>query len=177
MKDLDGRIIPTINGFKEYDNGGKGSGNFGHSGRPGEVGGSGDGTGGPKNKKEDEIAPKLKGVDVYAEYGTELKVKSGWNGPVTFFKVAKELTAEELKNLKKKVAEDQKMALKERDNWKDRKEWLELGTKSHRSKEEEKRYKKLDRDYDNLHTRAYVLTDIKDRLKDYKSGKITMSNK
>ena len=43
MSSLDGRIVPTINGFKEFDNGGKGSGNFGHSGRPGQVGGSGDG--------------------------------------------------------------------------------------------------------------------------------------
>lgn len=46
MYSLDGRIIPTINGFKEFDNGGKGSGNFGHAGRPGEVGGSGKGSGG-----------------------------------------------------------------------------------------------------------------------------------
>lgn len=37
---IDGRVVPTINGFKEYDNGGSGSGNFGHQGRPGEVGGS-----------------------------------------------------------------------------------------------------------------------------------------
>lgn len=40
MYSLDGRIIPTINGFKKFNNGGKGSGNFGHSGRPGYVGGS-----------------------------------------------------------------------------------------------------------------------------------------
>lgn len=52
MKDLDGRVVPTINGFKEYDNGGKGSGNFGHSGRPGEVGGSGDGRGGSESTSE-----------------------------------------------------------------------------------------------------------------------------
>ena len=36
---IDGRIIPTING-------GYGSGNFGHSGRPGKVGGSGKSSGG-----------------------------------------------------------------------------------------------------------------------------------
>lgn len=44
MQSIDGRVIPTINGFKAY-NGGKGSGNFGHAGRPGKVGGSGKGQG------------------------------------------------------------------------------------------------------------------------------------
>ena len=41
-------IDKKINSFAEMgvlENGGKGSGNFGHAGRPGEVGGSGDGTG------------------------------------------------------------------------------------------------------------------------------------
>lgn len=37
---IDGRVIPTNGQFKSFDNGGKGSGNFGHAGRPGEVGGS-----------------------------------------------------------------------------------------------------------------------------------------
>lgn len=36
----------SMEGLSAYENGGKGSGNFGHSGRPGEVGGSGDGGGG-----------------------------------------------------------------------------------------------------------------------------------
>lgn len=45
MNSIDGRITPTINGWKKFDNGGKGSGNFGHSGRPGKVGGSGKGKG------------------------------------------------------------------------------------------------------------------------------------
>lgn len=40
---MDGRIVPTING-------GHGSGNFGHSGRPGKVGGSGKGTGSAKEQ-------------------------------------------------------------------------------------------------------------------------------
>lgn len=43
--DLDGRVVPTINGFKEYENGGKGSGFFGHMGRPGKLGGSSKGSG------------------------------------------------------------------------------------------------------------------------------------
>lgn len=37
---FDGRVIPIINGFKQFDNGGKGSGNYGHAGRKGKVGGS-----------------------------------------------------------------------------------------------------------------------------------------
>lgn len=39
---IDGRVIPTMNG-------GHGSGNFGHSGRPGKVGGSGSGKGATKS--------------------------------------------------------------------------------------------------------------------------------
>lgn len=35
--------INSMEGLSAYENGGKGSGNFGHSGRPGQVGGSGDG--------------------------------------------------------------------------------------------------------------------------------------
>ena len=42
---IDGRIIPTING-------GHGSGNFGHAGRPGKVGGSGKGSGGAELYKK-----------------------------------------------------------------------------------------------------------------------------
>ena len=34
-----------MEGLSAYENGGPGSGNFGHSGRPGRVGGSGDGEG------------------------------------------------------------------------------------------------------------------------------------
>lgn len=41
-----------IAGLDTFYNGGKGSGNFGHSGRPGEIGGSGSGKGGGKIDKE-----------------------------------------------------------------------------------------------------------------------------
>lgn len=54
MYSLDGRIIPIINGFKEFDNGGKGSGNFGHAGRPGEVGGSSSGGADGSQKSEEK---------------------------------------------------------------------------------------------------------------------------
>lgn len=37
--------INSMEGMSAYDNGGKGSGNFGHSGRPGQIGGSGSGGG------------------------------------------------------------------------------------------------------------------------------------
>lgn len=71
---IDGRIVPTING-------GHGSGNFGHSGRPGKVGGSGKGqtakTAVEKTKKrmddakavqediEDRIGQKIKQGEEY----------------------------------------------------------------------------------------------------------------
>lgn len=42
-----------IAGLDTFYNGGKGSGNFGHSGRPGEVGGSGNGSGETISKKKD----------------------------------------------------------------------------------------------------------------------------
>lgn len=42
---IDGRVIPTMNG-------GHGSGNFGHSGRPGKVGGSGSGKGAAKSSSK-----------------------------------------------------------------------------------------------------------------------------
>lgn len=35
--------IDSMKGLSAYENGGKGSGNFGHSGRPGHIGGSGNG--------------------------------------------------------------------------------------------------------------------------------------
>lgn len=61
MNSLDGRVVPTINGFKQFDNGGKGSGNFGHSGRPGKVGGSGNGEGlsGEDSRSSKIAEPKL----------------------------------------------------------------------------------------------------------------------
>ena len=40
--------INSMAGLSAYENGGKGSGNFGHSGRPGERGGSGSGQGSMK---------------------------------------------------------------------------------------------------------------------------------
>ena len=42
--------------LETFRNGGKGSGNFGHAGRPGEVGGSGDGTG---DESKNEYVEKL----------------------------------------------------------------------------------------------------------------------
>lgn len=39
------KSLNSLEGMSAYENGGKGSGNFGHKGRPGEVGGSGDGMG------------------------------------------------------------------------------------------------------------------------------------
>ena len=44
FKNADGTFTKTLNEFEQ--NGGPGSGNFGHQGRPGEVGGSGKGSGG-----------------------------------------------------------------------------------------------------------------------------------
>ena len=54
-------------GLSAYENGGKGSGNFGHSGRPGEIGGSGKGSGGEKPEKEKKGSGEisLKGKSLY----------------------------------------------------------------------------------------------------------------
>lgn len=74
---FDGRVVPIINGFKKYDNGGKGSGNFGHEGRPGQVGGSGEGGKGVASSKpvydttETGMAPLLVAKD-----GEKYKAKS-----------------------------------------------------------------------------------------------------
>ena len=52
-----------------FENGGKGSGNFGHSGRPGEVGGSGKGSGGSHSKNiDDEIEKTKKAIEGLGEF-------------------------------------------------------------------------------------------------------------
>lgn len=56
--------INSMEGLSAYENGGKGSGNFGHSGRPGQVGGSGDGTG-------ETIDEKIKRAEEYAEISAD----------------------------------------------------------------------------------------------------------
>ena len=59
------KSLNSMEGFAAYENGGKGSGNFGHSGRPGEVGGSapsGSGASGSTKKytKADQIKDQYK---------------------------------------------------------------------------------------------------------------------
>lgn len=46
--------INSMEGLSAYENGGKGSGNFGHSGRPGEVGGSSSGGVGKSRESEEK---------------------------------------------------------------------------------------------------------------------------
>ena len=48
--------LNSMDGLSAYENGGSGSGNFGHSGRPGKVGGSGSGQGSSKKREEDTKA-------------------------------------------------------------------------------------------------------------------------
>ena len=57
--------INSMEGLSAYENGGKGSGNFGHSGRPGERGGSGSGKSG-SSKGGREVS--LKGMSVREKY-------------------------------------------------------------------------------------------------------------
>lgn len=52
-----------IAGLDTFYNGGKGSGNFGHAGRPGKVGGSGKGEGVPTSKKVSDIELEQKGIE------------------------------------------------------------------------------------------------------------------
>lgn len=61
-----------MEGLSAYENGGKGSGNFGHSGRPGEVGGSGGGGLTEDVGKKTEVL-----VDVPDEYGNKVKEYMG----------------------------------------------------------------------------------------------------
>ncbi len=57
--------INSMEGLSAYENGGKGSGNFGHAGRPGEVGGSSsEGEIGGKYEKRKDYKAEQKGVEV-----------------------------------------------------------------------------------------------------------------
>ena len=49
--------INSMEGLGAYENGGKGSGNFGHSGRPGMIGGSGDG--GESSKESTKLQKRI----------------------------------------------------------------------------------------------------------------------
>lgn len=81
----------TLNSVKLYVdelakivNGGKGSGNFGHSGRPGKVGGSGDGEAVDSGDETDEktFKSKYKAGDVFTKGGVTYTVEEGENGLV-----------------------------------------------------------------------------------------------
>lgn len=67
-KEVYNKIQEKIQKLETLLNGGKGSGNFGHSGRPGEIGGSGDGG---SIESVDEKTKVL--VDVPDEYGDKVK--------------------------------------------------------------------------------------------------------
>lgn len=70
MGDKEGRAsTPAFAGVKTRRDGGEGSGNFGHAGRPGEIGGSGGGGGGSKARaaagaKKTAAEAKEKGISV-----------------------------------------------------------------------------------------------------------------
>lgn len=55
--------INSMEGMSAYENGGKGSGNFGHAGRPGKVGGSGNGETSSDRTKEESKDVEAKGGD------------------------------------------------------------------------------------------------------------------
>lgn len=54
-----GKSRNTLGEYGLIENGGKGSGNFGHSGRPGKVGGSGSGMGSSESRSTDEIRARM----------------------------------------------------------------------------------------------------------------------
>lgn len=62
-KSVYNELLAKVEALEKLVNGGKGSGNFGHAGRPGEVGGSGSGIGGSskasKDTSSDEMDTKL----------------------------------------------------------------------------------------------------------------------
>ena len=62
-----------MEGLSAYENGGKGSGNFGHSGRPGKVGGSGNGKGAKSEKN-----PSYSGDKEQEAYTPEQTATGSW---------------------------------------------------------------------------------------------------
>ena len=154
-------------GFANMElNGGKGSGNWGHSGRPGEIGGSGSGKGSSKTKKE----PKLKESDVYSEYGPGLRGKMGLHNWDSFRKAVKKMPPEDIEKLKKKVSKDLREALKEQASMKHLPEIERLVSKESLTKEDQKRLEKLNRDSENLRERCYALESIDQWLRFYEPG-------
>lgn len=97
-----------------FYNGGKGSGNFGHSGRPGEVGGSGKGTEGLSSKKS-EIKLEQAGIKSRIE-GLSERIKALEKG---MKKDEQPQDKEMLQDLKKQLARA-KTQKKLADNFKDR---------------------------------------------------------
>ena len=100
---IDGRVIPTING-------GHGSGNFGHSGRPGKIGGSGKGSGSTTDEKIEEAKQRLydiqDGITTEEEYG----------GDTSHLESLEQEAREELEQLKEqKLAEIRKGNQEKRD--------------------------------------------------------------
>lgn len=72
--------INSMEGLSAYENGGKGSGNFGHAGRPGKKGGSSSG-GFSSGEKETDFKSEYKVGDEFTKGGTTYKVVDGKNGP------------------------------------------------------------------------------------------------
>ena len=82
-------------------NGGKGSGNFGHSGRPGEVGGSAPegASGGNTSSKTEEKDPEIEAIDEYEKKQIDWVKRQEKAGYVT-----KEKAQEHIKDIKRKMA-------------------------------------------------------------------------
>lgn len=70
-------LTDKINHLEKILNGGKGSGNFGHAGRPGEVGGSaGGGSGASREGSEDDFISKHEGKKAYYSPSSESGYKT-----------------------------------------------------------------------------------------------------
>lgn len=103
--------LNSMAGLSAYENGGKGSGNFGHAGRPGLVGGSGDGTGIYVAKDVAEYGGHQGGNDWY-EFGVEgytqstTEMEKLFPEGSTFYADGKEFTVQRGANGLEGVSED-----------------------------------------------------------------------
>lgn len=171
--------INSMKGLSAYENGGKGSGNFGHSGRPGERGGSGDGQGSSTKKSgnktsEDTLRKLLENLDIYDKSDKSSYTTDQFSGASTrlVLKDLKDrgLKKEDVLKVRKEVLEAKKKGGKDYQIPKDKMEDYLLGNviyaKSHPSSYKDWVYGGWVKIIDNSPT-VYAVQD----LVDYLSGK------
>lgn len=114
--------INSMEGLSAYENGGKGSGNFGHSGRPGEVGGSSSGGSHGKTKKElqeeiEDLNIRISQAGVAKREGQ--KVDEGYMQDMMEERKALRAELDSAKEAAKKMGEElrKKSPVRKQDEW------------------------------------------------------------